>query len=131
MLCQDCCAFHIARFRRLDRRLELSSASHWRAQASLLWWVVVGASRGEPQVALISQLSSSLPLPSPSASPLSPSFPVPPRSVTKNNSPFLDHRNEKQRIAYIKLGMYYSYAPFYYAQISLVLTRLTRQSCTT
>jgi hypothetical protein len=44
MLCQDCWAFRIARFYQLNTEQGSSSRSHQRAQASLLWWVVVGAS---------------------------------------------------------------------------------------
>jgi hypothetical protein len=54
MLCQDCWAFRIAHFCTLNERLGLSSGSHWSAQESLLWQVVVSASRGEPRVALLS-----------------------------------------------------------------------------
>ncbi len=75
MLWQDCWAFCIACFRRLNGRRGSSFGSHWRVQASLLWWVVVEASREELRVALLSLPLSSLPLSSPAALPLSPSFP--------------------------------------------------------
>jgi hypothetical protein len=54
ILCQNCWAFHIARFHSFNGCLESSFGGNWRAQVHLLWSGVIEASWGKPWEALLS-----------------------------------------------------------------------------